>query len=104
MTRRIYSLEAVRRAALSLSYVSKRQLLAELARAVLECPPIFNGRPAHREDIAENIVADIRSLAQPELSARSFAAQCTDSPLAERQPDAGAPERAPRHYQKRRKP
>lgn len=83
MSARRASLDAVQRAALALPYISRRQLFGALARAIIATPPICGGRPASREDIAENLIADIRAI----LGARSLtgnaAAMCAADPHAE---------------------
>jgi hypothetical protein len=93
--RRIYSLETVRRAALGLDYVSRRQLFAMLADGILDNPPIYQGRPAAREDVAECLIADIRAILAARSPTGNAGALCADHPHAERAQRVYGAERGP---------
>lgn len=92
MTGRIYnrprrvSLDAVRRAALALDYVSRRQLFSELARAIIELPPILDRRPASREDVAALLFADIAAILHERSYTGNAGAMCAADPDAAREP------------------
>lgn len=101
--RRIYSLGAVQRGALALNYVSRRRLFYALARALVQQPPLFGGRPASREDVAALLHADIDAILHEHQSLTgNAAALCAAEPDAERVRRVYGAERAPTHYEKRR--
>lgn len=96
---------SLRERAVRLPYIQRRVLFADLARSLIfgGDAPRNGSRPPEPHDICECLIADVYAVARPStISPASTAAQCADSAFAERQPDAGAPERAPAHYGRRK--
>jgi hypothetical protein len=93
--------ETIARLFTNLPYPTRRALLRKLARMTIDGAAPINRNDVRcapaRKDIAENLIADIRSLVLPiNMGGASSAATCADDPDAERPRDASPPESGPR--------